>query len=51
MFWPAALRRSQACPELTLVTSLSCQPHLVCYPKKAVCLLEARQPLGLEGTG
>lgn len=49
---PAAVTpgRSKACPKLTPVTSLSCQPYLVHYPKKVLCFLEAKQLQGLEGT-
>lgn len=50
---PAVLTpgRSQACPKLMPVTALNYQPHLVHYPKKAVCLLEAKHLQQLEGTG
>lgn len=43
--------RSQACPKLTPVTSLSYQLLPVHYPKEVVCLLEARQLQGLERAG
>lgn len=48
---PAAVTpgRSKTCPEFTPVTSLSCQPYLVHFPKKVLCFLEAKQLQALEG--